>query len=73
MKSAILKHYNVTKETYRTRLCTVTRGKQESYAEMVTQVMDLTRKWTRRCATDADAVWEAIAVEQLPKLMPVAV
>ena len=52
VKSAILKCYNVTEETYRTRLRTVTRGKQESYVEMVMQVMDLTRKWTRQCAAD---------------------
>ena len=70
VKSAILKHYNVTEETYRTRLHAVTRGKQESYA---TQVMDLTQKWTRWCAADADAVQEVIAVEQLLNSMPVAV
>ena len=73
VKSAILKRYNVTEETYRTRLRAVTRGKQESYAEMATRVMDLTRKWTRRCAADADAVREVIAVEQLLNSMPVAV
>ena len=73
VKSAILKRYNVTEETYRTRLRAVTRGKQESYAEMATRVMDLTRKWTRRCVADADAVREAIAVEQLLNSMPAAV
>ena len=73
VKSAILKRYNVTEETYRTRLRAVTRGKQESYAEMATRVVDLTRKWTRRCAADADAVREAIAVEQLLNSMPAAV
>ena len=73
VKSAILKRYNVTEETYRTRLRAQTRGKQESYAEMATRVMDLTRKWTRRCAADADAVREVIAVEQLLNSMPVAV
>ena len=31
VKSAILKRYNVTEETYRTRLRAVSRGKQESY------------------------------------------
>ncbi len=73
MKSAILKRYNVTEETYCTRLRVVSRGKQESYAEMATRVMDLTRKWTRRCAADADAVREVITVEQLLNSMPVAV
>ena len=73
VKSAILKRYNVTEETYRTRLRAATRGKQESYVEMATRVMDLTRKWTRRCAADADAVREAIAVEQLLNSMPAAV
>ena len=73
VKSAILKRYNVTEETYRTRLRAVSRGKQESYAEMATRIMDLTRKWTRRCAADADAVREVIAVEQLLNSMPAAV
>ena len=73
VKSAILKRYNVTEETYRTRLRAVTRGNHESYGEMAAQVMDLTRKWTRRCAADADAVQEVIAVEQLLNSMPVAV
>ena len=36
VKAAILKRYNVTEETYRTRLRAVTRGKQESYVEMAT-------------------------------------
>ena len=35
--------------------------------------MDLTQKWTRRCAADADAVRDVIAVEQLLNSMPVAV
>ena len=73
VKSAILKRYNVTEETYRTRLRAVSRGKQESYAEMATRVMDLTRKWTRQCVADADAVREVIAVEQLLNSMPAAV
>ena len=37
---------------------------------MVTWAMDLTQKWTRRCVTDADAVRETIAVEQLLNSMP---
>ena len=39
VKSAILKRYNVTEETYRT--CLRAGVKQESYMEMATQDMDL--------------------------------
>ena len=38
--------------------------------EMATCVMDITRKWMRKCA-DADAVREVVAVEQLLNSMPV--
>ena len=55
------------------RFRSVARAREESYTEMATRVMDLTRKWTRRCVADADAVREAIAVEQLLNSMPVAV
>ena len=54
VKSATFKHYNITEDAYCTRLRTVTKGKQDSYVEMATRVMDLTQKWTRWCAADTD-------------------
>ena len=70
LKAAIFQRYNITEETYRVRFRSVTRAREESYTETATRVMDLTRKWTRKCA-DADAVREVIAVEQLLNSMPV--
>ena len=70
LKAAILQRYNITEETYWVRFQSVTHTREESYTEMATWVMDLTRKWTRQCA-DADAVQEMIAVEQLLHSMPV--
>ena len=72
LKAAIFQRYNITEETYRVRFRSVTRAREESYTEMATRVMDLTRKWTRKC-TDVDEVQEVIAVEQLLNSMPVGI
>ena len=48
----------------------MTHEREESYLEMATRVMDLARKWMRKCA-DADAVQEVMAVEQILNSMPV--
>ena len=63
LKAAIFQRYSIT-ETYRVRFRSVARAREESYMEMATQVMDLARKWLRKC-TDADLVWEVFTVEQL--------
>ena len=70
LKAAIFQRYSITEETYRVRFRSVARAREESYTEMATRVMDLARKWTRKC-TDADSVREVIAVEQLLNSMPV--
>ena len=63
LKAAIFQRYSIT-ETYRVRFRSVARAREESYTEMATRVMDLARKWPRKC-TDADSVWEVFTVEQL--------
>ena len=63
LKAAIFQRYSIT-ETYRVRFRSVARAREESYTEMATRVMDLARKWPRKC-TDADLVWEVFTVEQL--------
>ena len=42
-------------ETYRVRFWSMACAKEESYTEMATRVIDLERKWTRKCA-DVDEV-----------------
>ena len=63
LKAAIFQRYSIT-ETYRVRFRSVARARKESYTEMASRVMDLARKWPRKC-TDADSVWEVFTVEQL--------
>ena len=72
LKAAIFQRYSITEETYRVRFRSVARAREESYTEMATRVMDLARKWTRKCA-DVDEVQEIIAVEQLLNSMPVGI
>ena len=68
LKAAIFQRYSIMEETYHVRFRSVARAREESYAEMATRVMDLTRK----CA-DVDEVQEVIAVEQLLNSMPVGI
>ena len=49
------------------RFRSVARARKESYTEMATQVMDLARKWTRKCA-DVDEVQEVVAVSSCSTL-----
>ena len=42
-------------ETYRVRFWSMACAQEESYTEMATRVIDLERKWTRKCA-DVDEV-----------------
>ena len=44
-KKAILKHYNISDETYRQRIRTTVRKSDESKREMATKVMELVQKW----------------------------
>ena len=70
LKAAIFQRYSITEETYRVCFRLVPRTREESYTEMATRVMDLARKWMRKCA-DVDEVQEVIAVEQLLNSIPV--
>ena len=69
LKAAIFQRYSIT-ETYRVRFRSVARAREESYTEMATRVMDLARKWMRKCV-DVAEMQEVIAVEQLLNSMPV--
>ena len=64
LKAAILRRYNISEETYRERLRSMKREKEESHREMATRVMDLASKWMKKCASVQDVV-EMVATEQL--------
>ena len=64
LKAAILRRYDINEETYRQRLRTVSRRRDESYREMATRAMELTRKWMKECNKAQDC-FECITVEQL--------
>ena len=64
LKAAILRRYDINEETYRQRLRTVSRRRDESYREMSTRARELTRKWTKECNNVQDFI-KCITVEQL--------
>ena len=45
LKKVILKHYNISGETYRQWLQTMVKNSDESNWEMGTRVMELVQKW----------------------------
>ena len=72
LKDAILRRYNINKESYRIRFRSISRKSQESYGELAIHTMDLLQKWTRNCTT-VNHVMELMAVEQLLNSFPASV
>ena len=69
VKTAILRRYNITEETYRRQLRAAKLGKDETPRELVTRLQDLVRKWGRDCQTVED-VFDLIVKEQLLNCLP---
>ena len=49
VRAAILKQYNINKETYRQRFCGATLKSGETPRELVTRLHDLVRRWGKEC------------------------
>lgn len=68
MKEAILRHYNISQQTYRQRFRCVQR-KGESYAEFIIRLEDLLQKSMKGCKEVRDVLGRVL-VEQLLSTMP---
>ena len=55
VKGSHFSEVQLMEETYRVRFWSMACAQEESYTEMATRVIDLERKWTRKCA-DVDEV-----------------
>ena len=69
VKKAILRRYNISEETYRTRFRSEQRKEGEGYVELSLRQQDWLRKWMDNCGT-LEAVMEKILIEQLLESMP---
>ena len=69
VKIAILRWYNISKETHHRRFRMARKKDGETLCEMVIRLYDLVRKWMAECET-AEAVLETIVTEQLINTMP---
>ena len=68
LKAAILARYDINTEAYRRRFRTATRGREESFREPSTRLMDLQNKWLRECTTMAQ-MKEIVGLEQLLEVL----
>ena len=64
VKSAILRRYDISEETYRQRFRTAEPGDGESPVELTTRLRDVAEKWLKDCDTKEKVV-DAIVKEQL--------
>jgi len=69
VKSAILRRYNIIKEMYGQRLRGACRKEGETYWELAMPLLDLVKKWTRRCSS-VEELCELVVSEQLINLLP---
>ena len=51
IKTAILRRYDISEETYRQRFRVAAKKDGETYRELATRVVDLLEKWTKTCTT----------------------
>ena len=72
LKQAILRRYNVNKESYRQRFQSMKKESGESNRELATRLTDLARKWLKQCNT-LDKLKDAIVLEQLVNTLPMDV
>ena len=69
LKTAILRQYNISEETYRRQFCSAKLKKKETPWELVTRLRDLARKWGRECTT-LDALFDLMVKKQLLNCLP---
>ena len=55
LKAVIFQTYSIMEKTFCVRFQSMVCAQEESYMKMATRVIDLVRKWTRKCA-DVDKV-----------------
>ena len=69
VKAAILLRYGVNEEAYRRRFRTASRKDGETNRELAVRLLDLQKKWLRKCDS-METVMEAVAMEQFLNSLP---
>ena len=69
VKAAVLRRYDINKETYWQHFRSTRCQEGESYSEVVTHLGDLVKKWLDVCDT-VKKVCEKLVVEQLMNVLP---
>ena len=69
VKTAILRRYNINKETYRQRFRAVKPKEEESPQELMTRLQDLASWWTRETATHQELL-DLLVREQFLSVLP---
>ena len=69
VKEALLKHYHVTRDTYRRKLDEARKQTDESWVMCGKRLIQWTNRWTAECTTREEVV-ELVAMEAALKLMP---
>ena len=70
VKTAILRRYDISEETYRQRFRGASCKEGESYRELAVRLSDLLDKWMKEYKADPQQVLEQIATEQLLSKLP---
>ena len=69
LKSAILRRYDITEESYRQRFRAAKPGPGESNRELAARLEDLAGKWMKAC-TSIDELRDLVVLEQLLNTLP---
>ena len=69
LKEAILRHYDISDETYRQRFRETVKKEDETVSELAVRLDDLLQKWTKDCKTVAE-VRDLMLREQLLNALP---
>uniref|UniRef100_A0A1X7U6M9 SCAN box domain-containing protein n=1 Tax=Amphimedon queenslandica TaxID=400682 RepID=A0A1X7U6M9_AMPQE len=70
VKKAILRRFDINKETYQQRFRTMKKAEIQSYIELGVQLKDLLRKWTAVAKDNPEELAEITVMEQLQNNMP---
>ena len=63
VKSAILRRYDITEETYRQRFRAVSKGTEETHRQLAIRMGDLVNKWLKDIST-VEQIKDAVVLEQ---------
>ena len=72
VKTAILRRYDISEETYRQRFRVAAKKEGEAYRELATRVEDLLERWTKSCKSVKE-LREVIVVEQFLNSLPIEI